>query len=65
MIIYLEIEVEKVDGKFVSRDSVAEAAAAELEGVTLDVEESQYEVGSVSVYYPPKVNVKQPKTEKK
>ena len=52
MIIYLEIEVEKQAGKFVSKEEIADALIEAL-GDEVEVEESSYSV-SASQYYPPK-----------
>ena len=53
MIIMLEITVER-SGKFASKDDVANEPIGLVDGQTLYVEESEYEVTDVSVYEPPK-----------
>ena len=54
MIIMLEISVERSTGKFASKDDVANELIGLVDGQTLYVEESEYEVTDVSVYEPPK-----------
>lgn len=50
----LEINVERVSGKFASKDDVATELMGLVEGQNVYVEESEYEVTDVSVYEPPK-----------
>ena len=54
MTIMLEITVEHSTGKFASKDDVANELIGLVDGQTLYVEESEYEVTDVSVYEPPK-----------
>ncbi len=54
MTIMLEITVEHSTGKFASKDDVANELIGLVDGQTLNVEESEYEVTDVSVYEPPK-----------
>ncbi len=54
MTIILEISVEHSTGKFASKDDVANELIGLVDGQTLYVEESEYEVTDVSVYEPPK-----------
>ncbi len=55
MIFYIEIEVEKTSGKFVSKDDVAEAVIAEIDNLgEIDLDDATYEVVSISQYEPPK-----------
>jgi hypothetical protein len=60
MTIMLEITSERSTGKFASKDDVANELIGLVDGQTLYVEESEYEVTDVSVYEPPKP-VKQPR----
>jgi hypothetical protein len=53
MIILIEVEVEKTEGKFVSKDELVEAIENELGGA-VDVDESHYEISSMSLHACPK-----------
>lgn len=57
--ITMEVEVERVQGKFASRDAIEENLRAELDGAnpgTLDVDDSEYEIidWEISIEEPPK-----------
>ncbi len=54
MTIMLEITVERSTGKFASKDDVANELIGLVDGQTLYVEESEYEITDVSVCEPPK-----------
>ena len=54
MTILLEITVERTTGKFVLKDDVANELIGLVDGQTLYVEGSEYEVTDVSVHEPPK-----------
>ncbi len=54
MTIMLEISVERTAGKFASKDDVANELIGLVDGHTLYVEESEYEVTNVSVYELPR-----------
>jgi hypothetical protein len=55
VIILLEISVERIRGKFASKDDVASELMGLVDGQNAYVENSEYEVTDVSVYEPPKV----------
>jgi hypothetical protein len=49
MIIFLEIEVEHVSGKFAGKSDIADVLIGEIENMgTLDVDGTEYEVVSAS-----------------
>src|SRR5438093_77442 len=50
--IMLEITVERVSGKFASKDDVANDLLGLVDGQNIYVDESEYEVTDVSVYEP-------------
>lgn len=58
MIIRVEIEVERISGKFASREDVAQALITEIESVSLGGlgadGDSEYEIVSVGEYFEPK-----------
>jgi len=52
--VYLEVELQHVTGMFIAGDELAEAVTELIDGESIDVDDSEYEVVSCCVYYPPK-----------
>lgn len=64
MKVYLEIETERISGRFISRDDIVDTIITGIEALgELDIEDSVYEVVNVAEIEPPKKPMKYPKPQ--